>query len=240
MRTAILIIGSLLWDTNDQRKSWRESRLDIERAMPVGAPIRYSRLSESRGKTFTMTFKKRGLLGQAVLVPCRKESLTVRDLISEAEELWKAEDSNARRGGIGASWGCVGARFREPVAQRDWIRSWSKHFRDLGVTAIQPINGKGLLPIPWPTILDNEIADIDVILATATKATRPLPTPTRVADAWVDQHDGHENYFFENVRHGIWTPEDKSIWKRIEKRVPSWINDPAYANAIRTLRKKSQ
>ena len=56
------------------------------------------------------------------------------------------------------------------------------------------------------------------------------------ADAWVSQLEGHENYFFNNVKHGIRTPDDLAIWRRIEDRSPRWINAEPYKEAIEILR----
>ncbi|MEW6385236.1 MAG: hypothetical protein AB1514_14955, partial [Pseudomonadota bacterium] len=72
--------------------------------------------------------------------------------------------------------------------------------------------------------------------ATATQAEETQPTATEIADAWIRQNDGHERYFFENVRHGIRTPVDGLIWKRIEEQRPSWLCKQTYAEAIKLLR----
>ena len=72
LKFGVLIIGSLRWD-NDNRKNWREERLDIDQAVTVGAPIRYGRRSSKRGCTFTMVFSNScqpDHLGTALLVPC--------------------------------------------------------------------------------------------------------------------------------------------------------------------------
>ena len=50
------------------------------------------------------------------------------------------------------------------------------------------------------------------------------------------QDQGHESYFFENVRYGIRTPEDRLIWQRIEERRPRWLEGPAYGDAVAILR----
>jgi hypothetical protein len=47
---------------------------------------------------------------------------------------------------------------------------------------------------------------------------------------------GHERYFFENVRHGIRTPDDQLIWQRIEQKNPPWLHKAAYAEAIAIFR----
>jgi hypothetical protein len=43
---------------------------------------------------------------------------------------------------------------------------------------------------------------LDLILAIAAKAEKVRPRPEHVADAWVNQDQGHEAYFFENVGTG--------------------------------------
>ncbi|WP_411857810.1 hypothetical protein [Roseiflexus sp.] len=74
---------------------------------------------------------------------------------------------------------------------------------------------------------------MDVILATATRANTEQPTVNEIADAWI-KSCGYERYFFENVRHGIRTPEDVRIWRRIEERSPSWLG--RYPNEEMVLR----
>jgi hypothetical protein len=59
LNTGILIIGSLLWDSEDNRPAWRDARLDIASAEAVTAPIRYGRLSgKKRGRTYTPSFSR--------------------------------------------------------------------------------------------------------------------------------------------------------------------------------------
>jgi hypothetical protein len=96
-----------------------------------------------------------------------------------------------------------------------------------------------VLRIPWPAIAaDGKAAELDVIFATATKAEATRPLPADVADAWINQDEGYESYFFENVRHGIRTPDDLLIWKRIENATPSWLRSPAYTEAIAILQRE--
>jgi len=236
MRAAILIIGSLLWDSGDERASWRQSRLIIDHAVRVNVPIRYGRRSQSRGNTFTMTFAINGALGTGVLVPCRTSPPDVAALVAEAEELWKAEEPGAAPGSVGASWGCIGLLFRDQPAPWDWFLAWADFFRR-NASPIPPVGREGLLSIPWPAIAPEGAAvDVDLILATATKADATRPHAEDVADAWINQNQGHERYFFENVRHGIRTPEDALVWRRIEETRPSWLREDAYAEAVAVLR----
>jgi len=234
MRGGILIIGSLLWD-NEERDEWRRSRLYIDKKVAVQSQIRYGRRSQSRGNTFTMTFAPGGPAGQAMLVPCRSAIVDVASLFAEAEALWKAEQRNASPGRIGGSWGCVGVLFRSGAEPDGWLRAWSVHFR-AKASAISPVDENGVLRIPWSTTtLNGAPAAVDVILATATKAEATCPSTEDIADAWLGQTNGYERYFFENVRHGIRTPEDCPIWRRIEERRPGWLGYNLYAEAIAIL-----
>jgi hypothetical protein len=56
-----------------------------------------------------------------------------------------------------------------------------------------------------------------------------------IADAWVEQQDGHERYFFENVRNGIRTSDDSAIWKRIASRKPTRFGKVDHLTAIDIL-----
>jgi hypothetical protein len=185
-----------------------------------------------------MTFASAGSLGQGVLVPFRTSLADVSTLVTEAEELWKAEKPGAEDGSIAASWGCVGVAFRDQSASVDWLRAWNEHFRRKAspVPPVPPVTSDGLLRIPWPAVVDGSATDVELLLATATKAGAAVPLADEVADAWIGQDDGHERYFFENVRHGIRTPEDGLIWRRIEEKKPRWLTAGAHAEAIAILR----
>ena len=98
----ILIIGSLYW--NSGRQTWRKSRLLMDQALTVRAPIRYGRRSVGCGNTYTMVFSRQCELGQAKVVPCRS---TAGDIVDEAEHLWAAERNEPPNHRISASWGRV-------------------------------------------------------------------------------------------------------------------------------------
>jgi len=100
---------------------------------------------------------------------------------------------------------------------------------------VSVVNTDGLLDIGWPDMLDGQSADFDLILATATNPDTARPTAREVADAWSDQC-GNEDYFFNNVLHGIRTPDDGKIWRRIEARSPSWLKKKEYQQTIAILR----
>lgn len=236
MRCGILIIGSLLWDDKNDRPAWRQARLDIGSQVPVRAPFYYGRKSEKRGDTFSMSFGTGKPSAQGIIVPCVAKIAGIAELIEEAKALWRAEDAKANAGQIHKSWGCVGALFNPKVTDRKLASDWSDYFRRVDAPGVSVIGADGRLGIPWPVTLGGKPADLDVILATATKPEADRPTARDVADAWIAQTGGHENYFFENVRHGIRTPDDGDIWCRIEEQSPSWLKPEAHKQAVDILR----
>jgi hypothetical protein len=172
-----------------------------------------------------------GALGQAVLVPCLKGPTDVAGLGREAEALWRAEWRKAQAGTISASWGCVAARFDDERAPADWSAWWSRFFRDKA-SPVGPVTEDGLLEMPWPKAQDE--LNLDVVIATVTKAEITPPSAEEVAEAWLSH--GNECYFFENIRHGIRTPDDLEIWRVLEEANRDWLSNDAYAEAIASLR----
>lgn len=240
MRCAILIIGSLLWDSEPRRKDWREKRLDVSERTPVRAPIYYGRKSEKRGNTFTMVFGSSEPSGQAVLVPCKKQIETVDDLVEEANALWQAEDASAASGCFHKSWGCVGVLFREATESAALRKAWVNHFGEKRARPISVIDSNGQLGIAWPSNIDGRPVGHDLILATATKPVTERPSAHVIADAWLAQQAGRENYFFMNVQNGIRTLDDIEIWRRIEQLSPRWLNTEAYREAVKILTAESK
>lgn len=238
MHSAVLIIGSLLWRDADGRAKWRTERLNVKAQLPVQAPFYYGRKSQSG--TFTMTFENGEASSRGVLVPCTEEILTIDDLVKEAKALWKVEAPKSNNGAVCSDWGCVGALFRSDAPTQKLAADWTAHFQKAKAQAISVVNKNGLLDIGWPNTLDGKPVDFDVILATATKPDEKPPLAQVVADAWADQC-GHEDYFFNNVRHGIRTPDDGDIWRRIEERSPCWLKKKGreYQEAIKILRSEN-
>ena len=236
MRCGILIIGSLLWDNKKNgRADWRQTRLNVADRVFVKAPFYYGR--KSRSKTFTMVLRTGEPSARGVLVPCAKEFENIDDLIEEAKTLWQAEDPKATPGCICKSWGCIGALFGPKLANSNLMEGWIKFFRKEKGQCLPVVDSDGKLKIPWPNIMDGQPADLDVILATATKPNVELPpTAQAIADAWIEQCGGHERYFFNNVQHGIRTSDDSEIWRKIEERSPRWLKAEAYKEAIEILR----
>ena len=232
LSAGVLIIGSLLWDSEKGRPEWREARLDMASAQAVTAPIRYGRLSESRGNSYTMVFSRLCQVGQAQLVPCSHSISSLQELIVEAEHLWKAGQSGAKAHKIAASWGCV-ALLCNPHRQIPayLVKGWAErvgHEPGYGlVSQTQPegllVSTDGLLRIDWPTrVEDGSPAEVDIILATANDPEIPASSPTyptsqAIAEAWNRAGDNVE-YFWKNRDCGICTFQDDEVRARLHSR----------------------
>ena len=234
MNCAILVVGSLLWE-GGLRQHWRDRRLQLEKRQVVSAPIRYGRRSVTRADTFTMVIDPSTSSGDAILVPCIRSVETIGDLVEEAEALWRAERKVADGEGISAKWGCVGAFFSPDGLDNHVEIAWSSYFRSKA-SPILPIDEAGILSIPWPVgAADGTPADVDIILAAATRADADRPTVPQIADAWIGQDKSEERYFFLNVQHGIRTAEDSEIAARMAKQSPAWLGRGSYSSVLKQL-----
>ena len=223
-KVAILIIGSLIWNPN--RKKWREERLQVERAIPVSAPIRYGRKSQSG--TYTMVFSNASTLGWALAVPCQREVSTACELIEEAEELWAAERLRTRSSCISTDWGAVGLLLNPERPGLDEIRAgWScrvkkehkiyKCFKH-GNNEKPSLDQEGMLSIDWSNTESGGPLGVDLLLATANKPSLKedcsYANPQEIADAWNIAPNGPQ-YFCENRRAGIITAYDCQITEHL-------------------------
>jgi hypothetical protein len=223
----ILIVGSLYWDKNPNRRAWRDARLAGTAEFQVSVPIRYGRKSESRGNTYTMVYSRTCGAGQAKAIRCRDLVSSIDDLISEAEQLWAAERSAPRPNGrISARWGAVALLARAGAAiPQDLLGSWANRvIRDCDYGVLQhttddgpAVSERGLIPIPWPSLADGcGPLPFDLLLATVTNPTLEghppaFPSPVTIADAWNRDAEGNVEYFWSNRRYGITTFQDDAI-----------------------------
>lgn len=232
-RIGILIIGSLFWRGGPVRAGWRNAKLQANHAIRVKAPIHYGRMS--RNATYTMTLAPAVKSGTALVLPCQSSSIDLPQLKAEAEALWGAEKDGVITRAISADWGCVGALFRDRLQNPELVASWSRYFQEAGAGSVSPVDEAGHLQIPWPERVNGQPLDLDVLLATS-NLENGTPTPDQIADAWME-HAGTEEYFFKNVLHGIRTPDDAAIWRRMETRA-EWLRQAAaaYPEAVAILR----
>ena len=236
VRVGVLIIGSLYWDDKEHRKEWRHDRLvALDDRQHVRAPIRYGRLSRSRGCSYTMVFSKQldapdtpDKCGRAIVVPCQAPVNSVGDLVTEAQCLWRAEGGKERS--ISAKWGCVALLEHPKRPMPDDMRAgWTNVQREQRYGALNSARGEasvidaeGFLTISWPKTDDDSDLAVDVLLATATDPTLirgDYPSAREIAAAW-NAHEGEDyeryvQYFRENRDCGIRTFQDGEIEKRL-------------------------
>jgi hypothetical protein len=234
LNAGILIIGSLLWDSENGRPAWRDARLDMPSAQAVTAPIRYGKKARTRGNSFTMVFSRLSPPGAAKLVPCSHTISTPQDLITEAEHLWKAEkpDAKAHRIASPLGWGCVAALCNpERKLPQEILNGWAKHVADKPGYGKVPqteaegrlISKEGLLQIVWPRLVEGGAAvQLDILLVTATApdlSGTPLcyPSVETIARAW-NSAGSHAEYFWRNADSGIRTFQDDEIRELLHPR----------------------
>lgn len=180
MKIGILIIGSLIWETDKGRRDWRNDRLRVDQAVAVTAPIRYGRKSVGRDNTFTMVLSRKASLGVAKAVPCRRNTTGV-DLFDEAIHLWRAESGDAHSQALSAKWGCVALLVRNETAVSDEVlSSWTQR------VSAEPYYGNiqharreeelvgtsGRFQIDWTNRTDTgEPIEFDILLATTNQPT---------------------------------------------------------------------
>jgi len=95
------------------------------------------------------------------------------------------------------------ANAKCPVHAAEIAADWGNWFRESETLAVAPVDEAGILRIPWPRRAGRSM--INLLLATATAPWVPRPSPEAVADAWVGQADGRENYFFK--KRAAWNPD---------------------------------
>ena len=232
LSAGVLIIGSLLWDTEKGRPAWRNARLDMAKAQPVTAPIRYGRLSESRGNSYTMVFSRLCPPGQAILVPCLCGISSAQDLVAEAECLWKAEQPGAKPHRIAAKWGCVSLLCNpERDIPDDLLRGWAERIAaERGYGSISQtqeegvlVTRDGLLRIDWPKVAEDGVAaGVDLLFVTAndpeiTTSSPNYPAAQTIAEAWNRAGD-YVEYFWNNRDSGICTFQDAEICQLLRPR----------------------
>lgn len=230
----VLVVGSLLWDHDATRDRWRKEWLSLDKAKLVRAPIRYGRMSKSRGCTYTMVFsdlcrRQSYAGGVAVAVPLNRPVPDTAALLSAAHALWGAEaKSQNTKKQVAASWGAIGLLvnperstdelldgWRQAVSQQRQQKTYRAPTRLKSEKSVLDADS-GRLLIPWPPTDSGDTLDLDFLLATATDPELVVPgqrysSAARIAAAWiVDQKDGVK-YFLENRKHGIRTFQDGRI-----------------------------
>ena len=235
MRVGALIIGSLAWDPSDLRRDWRETRLSMEAAQRVTAPIRYGRLSWSRGDTYTMVLSPSCIesgtgTGVGLAVPFRHEIGSAKDLIEEAIRLWRIEsnEDGVSPGVLSAEWGSIALllnpdRSRPPGLLTAWAGavSCSPGYGGLPTSEGESciVDASGLAQCPWPSVVESgRPVPLDALLGAATAAeikNGRYPTSASVAEAWRDRPE-EAKYFWKTRECGIETVHDEAVLRALE------------------------
>ncbi len=239
LKGAILIIGSLLWDPNQNsligfRKKWRNKRLQMDNRIHVKAPIRYGRES-GNGKNLTMVFSSdcdnKTKFGTAFLVPVKNAKIkSVRGIVNQARFLSEAEGSANKKlcKGNNDKWCTIGILFNPKLKKNlkeDILKRWRelilkddglKDFTDYKVgNEKSALSNKGEILIKWIKSIDKDcqtrINEFDFILATCTKPNvKQYPNSEEIAN---DIINDNRKYFFNNLINGITTFQDKVVLK---------------------------
>lgn len=224
----VLIIGSLLWDTDELRDNWRRTCLDIDNGLHVPAPIRYGRESTERHCTFSMVFSTEcntaDQQGKAFFVPFRNNPISLKEIQFHATELIKAEykkktlDFDRHNWSWGALAIAINPKNLDKASEKHaqtkilldfWGERYGNAFNpdDYKIgQEIPAVNKQGILSFQWV----NELNDFDFVIATATKPNRNIyPTSKNISDRIIVNE--YSEYFDKNVAHGITTYQDGEI-----------------------------
>ena len=224
----VLIIGSLLWDKEQQRENWRNNFLLVNEGISVPAPIRYGRVSTERNCTFSMVFSDEcntvDCLGKAVFVPFNNNPINFEGLDLQTTELIKSErklnslDSDKFNWAWGTLTLSINPETLKGTSEKGiqaklllayWARKYSGGFKpeQYKVGNEQPVvNKQGLIKFNWP----EDLNEYDFIIATATKPERvSYPTPKNIADRMIANE--YSEYFYRNLEYRISTFQDAEI-----------------------------
>lgn len=231
MKGGAVIVGSLLWDSNENRRIWREEDLDLEKRFQVYLPIRYGRFSRSRKNTYTMVFSNKCYsknygLGKGWIIPIVAEVNSFRDLKNEARKMGEVEGF---LDGLASDWGSVALQFNpykkiEGALGKKWSNFMSNGLSDHQLlntklkTEKSAIDSNGFLTMRWPQEVSpsGKVDDLDFIIATVTKPTLydgRYPTVYRIAGSM--NKTGYFDYFLSNMKNGIVTFQDERILNRV-------------------------
>lgn len=232
LKGGVLIIGSLLWDPNQNdkigyREKWRKMRLSMNEKIHVKAPIRYERRSGEM-KNLTMVFSKecssKNKLGTAYLVPLKNGAIrSFKGIENQARFLSEAEGSknNFLTKGNNNEWCTIGILFNPKMNKKTKDEILSKWrlllVKDGGLKNINIYNSvlseNGEIKINWLEPVNNNerklVDKFDFVLATCTRPTEtPFPnTKTICKDAASDAR----KYFYNNIKNGITTYQDRGV-----------------------------
>lgn len=231
MKGAVIVIGSLLWENEENsldkdqgklRTKWREN-LALEKKISIRVPIRYGRKSRNRQDTYTMVFSNSVTdLGTGFLIPFMKEISSFDELKEQAFDLSKAEGISTERypKRLISSWGAVAIQFNKKRSDilSNFQESWHKEFNNFEnqsyrIGSEEPAitkNGELNFEINFPD-------EIDYIFATPLKPIiSEYPTISKIAEAINESKPKYDIYVRENFNNGIRVLNDIELLELIK------------------------
>ncbi len=247
LRGAILMIGSLFWEDEDnciklksskelagKRRKWRESKLDMDACKLIYLPIRYGRKSTSRYCTYTMVFSNSvEKKGTAYYVPY-KDQIDIEEnfnqLYCQAIDLAKVEGiSKSDENKLVKKWGSVGLKLNPEFETKnkqqanDIIEYWKSYFKKLNQDLYR-IDVSEAHSITQDGLLNFELEGntegIDYFLATPVSPNiKDYPDGAEIAKAMNVTREEYYGYFVENYNNNIRTKDDEEIIKHLPEKI---------------------
>lgn len=231
MKGAVLIIGSLLWENEENalnveqgklRSSWRK-KLDLDKKMAISVPIRYGRKSKSKRCTYTMILSNSvSNFGTAFIVPFKKEINGYEELRNQALEFSVAEGISNKRNPnrLTASWGTVAIIFNKSK-EKQWDaikKKWHQEFSSFKNSDYKIGNEEPSIQQNGELNFQFEIPeDIDYVFATPIMPNiSEYPTNERIIEAIIESKPRYDTYVKENFKNGIRVQGDEEIIRQIE------------------------
>jgi hypothetical protein len=234
LRGGILVIGSLLWENEQNaldkaqgilRSQWRSKWLDVGKAISIKCPIRYGRVSQSRKNTCTMLFSNSTpAKGNAILVPFKEAALVDEQFSGITEQLLDL----ARAEGISKegevflfkNWGtialCITPQLKQTRPEtakklEDW---WVPQFKGMLKPQTYRVNGTEQSSVTAEAFINFPIEpdnpELDYFFCTPVILERTdYPSSEEIAQRI--KKSGYDIYFLENRKHGITTFQDNEI-----------------------------
>lgn len=227
----VIIIGSLLWDENPARVTWRKNYLtDVESRISVPLQIRYGRKSASRQGTYTMLFcnHPETEFGSGYIIGFNKVIDNFATLADQAFALSKAEGISKNDSTLNGNWGTVALLINPNIDSKDKVYAdeirnrWSTIYLNYRnnfkaeeysvYTDTNIIDSNGFLKLKWTSEMDS----FDFLIATPVIPNiKRILSSKEIADKMIEQN--YFEYFLNNISNGIDTFQDQQILELIRK-----------------------